>query len=62
MSLLYSIPGAYITTTGYPYNSHKQSFIHNLFQNGPATLSGTVEAFLEKKRRGKSKFPRISLL
>jgi pyruvate ferredoxin oxidoreductase alpha subunit len=43
---------AYITTTGYPYNSHKQSFIHNLFQNGPATLSGTVEAFFEKKRRG----------
>lgn len=43
---------AYITTTGYPYNSHKQSFIHNLFQNGPATLSGTVEAFLEMKRRG----------
>jgi pyruvate ferredoxin oxidoreductase alpha subunit len=43
---------AYITTTGYPYNSHKQSFIHNLFQNGPATLSGTVEAFFERKRRG----------
>ena len=43
---------AYITTTGYPYNSHKQSFIHNLFQNGPATLSGTVEAFLEMKQRG----------
>lgn len=46
---------AYITTTGYPYNSHKQSFIHNLFQNGPATLSGTVEAFFEKKRRGEIK-------
>jgi len=43
---------AYIITSGYPYNSHKQSFIHNLFQNGPATLSGTVEAFLEMKRRG----------
>lgn len=43
---------AYITTTGYPYNSHKQSFIHNLFQNGPATLSGTVEAFFEMKNRG----------
>ncbi|MGV2806738.1 pyruvate synthase, partial [Clostridium perfringens] len=48
---------AYITTTGYPYNSHKQSFIHNLFQNGPATLSGTVEAFLEKKRRGEIEVP-----
>lgn len=48
---------AYITTTGYPYNSHKQSFIHNLFQNGPATLSGTVEAFFEKKRRGEIEVP-----
>lgn len=46
---------AYITTTGYPYNSHKQSFIHNLFQNGPATLSGAVEAFFELKRRGEIK-------
>ncbi len=48
---------AYITTTGYPYNSHKQSFIHNLFQNGPATLSGTVEAFFERKRRGEIEVP-----
>lgn len=48
---------AYITTTGYPYNSHKQSFIHNLFQNGPATLSGTVEAFFEMKRRGEIEVP-----
>lgn len=43
---------AYVVTTGYPYSSHKQTFIHNLFQNGPATLSGTLEAFLEMKRRG----------
>ncbi len=42
----------YVTTTAYPYSSHKQTFIHNLFQNGPATLSGTVEAFMEMKRRG----------
>jgi pyruvate ferredoxin oxidoreductase alpha subunit len=43
---------AMVTTTGYPYSSHKQSYIHNLFQNGPATLSGVVEAFYELKRRG----------
>lgn len=42
----------YVVTTGYPYTSHKQTMIHNLFQNGPATLSGTVEAFFEMKRRG----------
>ncbi len=43
---------AYVVTAGYPYSSHKQSFVHNLFQNGAATVSGMVEAFLEKKRRG----------
>ncbi len=43
---------AMVTTTGYPYSSHKQTFIHNLFQSGPATLSGVVEAFHELKRRG----------
>jgi pyruvate ferredoxin oxidoreductase alpha subunit len=43
---------AFVTTTGYPYSSHKQSFVHNLFQNGAATLSGAVEAFFELKRRG----------
>lgn len=43
---------AYVVTTSYPYTSHKQSFVHNLFQNGGATVSGMVEAFLEMKRRG----------
>ncbi|MDP4085728.1 MAG: thiamine pyrophosphate-dependent enzyme [Bacillota bacterium] len=43
---------AYVTTTSYPHSSHKQTMMHNLFQNGAATLSGTLEAFLELKRRG----------
>lgn len=43
---------AMVVTTGYPYSSHKQTYIHNLFQNGGATLSGVVEAFHEIKRRG----------
>ncbi|KEF37366.1 2-oxoacid:ferredoxin oxidoreductase, alpha subunit [Schinkia azotoformans MEV2011] len=46
----------YVTTTGYPYTSHKQPMMHNLFQNGPATLSGTVEAFYEMRRRGEIEF------
>ncbi len=50
--VLYQTGCAYVTTTAYPYTSHKQTTIHNLFQNGAATLSGTVEAFLELKRRG----------
>jgi pyruvate ferredoxin oxidoreductase alpha subunit len=43
---------AYVTTTAYPHSSHRQTMMHNLFQNGAATLSGTVEAFFELKRRG----------
>lgn len=50
--ILFQTGCAYVTTSSYPYSSHKQTTIHNLFQNGPATLSGTVEAFLEMKRRG----------
>jgi len=41
-----------VVSTGYPYSSHKGTYVHNLFQNGAATLSGLVEAFWEKKRRG----------
>ncbi|EGL83292.1 pyruvate flavodoxin/ferredoxin oxidoreductase domain protein [Caldalkalibacillus thermarum TA2.A1] len=55
--LLFQTGCAYITTAAYPYSAHKQTFIHNLFQNGPATLSGTVEAFFELKRRGEIEVP-----
>jgi len=34
-----------VVTTGYPYTAHKITYIHNLFQNGAATLSGVVEMF-----------------
>ncbi|WP_043933527.1 thiamine pyrophosphate-dependent enzyme [Bacillus sp. EB01] len=50
--VLYQTGCAYVTTTAYPYTSHKQTMIHNLFQNGAATLSGTVEAFFEMQKRG----------
>jgi len=41
-----------VVTTGYPYTAHKITYIHNLFQNGAATLSGVVEMFDERKSRG----------
>ena len=41
-----------VVTTGYPYTAHKITYIHNLFQNGAATLSGVVEMFAERKVRG----------
>lgn len=50
--VLFQTGCAYVTTTAYPYSSHKQTMIHNLFQNGAATLSGTAEAFMELKDRG----------
>ncbi|MGG0720388.1 thiamine pyrophosphate-dependent enzyme [Robertmurraya massiliosenegalensis] len=50
--VLFQTGCAYVTTTAYPHTSHKQTTIHNLFQNGAATLSGTLEAFVELKERG----------
>ncbi len=41
-----------VVTTGYPYTAFRTTYIHNLFQNGAATLSGVVEMFHEKQRRG----------
>lgn len=41
-----------VVTTGYPHTAFRSTYIHNLFQNGAATLSGAVEMFHEKKRRG----------
>lgn len=41
-----------VVTTGYPKTSFRIPYIHNLFQNGAATLSGVEAAFREKQRRG----------
>jgi pyruvate ferredoxin oxidoreductase alpha subunit len=41
-----------IVTSGYPFSNHRATYIHNLFQNGAATLSGLVEMFNERKLRG----------
>lgn len=41
-----------VVTTSYPKTAFKVSYIHNLFQNGAPTLSGALEVFHEKQRRG----------
>jgi pyruvate ferredoxin oxidoreductase alpha subunit len=41
-----------VVTTGYPFTSHRVTYIHNLFQNGSATLAGLVEMYHERIRRG----------
>ncbi|WP_058485898.1 thiamine pyrophosphate-dependent enzyme [Defluviitalea phaphyphila] len=50
--LLFQTGCGYVVTSSYPKTSFRVSFIHNLFQNGAATLSGLVEMFHEKQRRG----------
>ncbi|MDP6102121.1 MAG: thiamine pyrophosphate-dependent enzyme [Dehalococcoidia bacterium] len=50
--VLYQTGCAMVVTTGFPFSSHRVTYIHNLFQNGAATLSGLVEMFHEKQRRG----------
>ena len=41
-----------VVTTGYPNTSFNVTYIHNLFQNGAATLSGVVEMYKERQKRG----------
>jgi pyruvate ferredoxin oxidoreductase alpha subunit len=42
---------AMVVTTGYPSTAHRVTYLHNLFQNGAATLSGLVEMYHERMRR-----------
>lgn len=41
-----------IVTTGYPKTSFKVPYVHNLFQNGAATLSGIAEICYRKQAKG----------
>jgi pyruvate ferredoxin oxidoreductase alpha subunit len=41
-----------VVTTGYPFTSHRGTYIHNLFQSGSSTLAGLVEMYHERLRRG----------
>jgi pyruvate ferredoxin oxidoreductase alpha subunit len=50
--VLYQTGCAMVVTTGYPNTAHRINYVHNLFQNGAATLSGLVEMYNERVRRG----------
>lgn len=43
---------AMIVTTAYPRTSFKVPYVHNLFQNGAATLSGIAEICYRKQQKG----------
>jgi len=50
--VLFQTGCAMVVTTGYPRTAHRITYVHNLFQNGAATLSGLVEMYLERMHRG----------
>jgi pyruvate ferredoxin oxidoreductase alpha subunit len=41
-----------VVSTCYPKTAYRVPYLHNLFQNGAATLSGVVETFHQKQKRG----------
>ena len=50
--VLFQTGCAMAVTAEYPASAHRISYVHNLFQNGAATLSGLVEMYRERVRRG----------
>lgn len=50
--LLFQTGCGMVVTTSYPKTSFKIPYLHNLFQNGAATLSGLCEMFHQRQKRG----------
>lgn len=50
--LLFHTGCGMVVTTAYPKTSFKIPYVHNLFQNGAATLSGLAEMFHQRQKRG----------
>lgn len=50
--LLFQTGCGMVVTTAYPKTAFKVPYLHNLFQNGAATLSGLVEMFHQRQKRG----------
>ena len=48
--LLFQTGCGFVVSSPYPKSAFRVTFIHNLFQNGAATLSGLTEMFYEKKK------------
>lgn len=50
--LLFQTGCGMVVTTGYPKTSFRVPYIHNLFQNGAATLSGLSKMYHQMQERG----------
>lgn len=60
--LLFQTGCGMVVTTAYPKTAFRVNYIHNLFQNGAATLSGIVEAYKEKQKRGEISDEKITFI
>lgn len=60
--LLFHTGCGMVVTTSYPKTAFKVPYIHNLFQNGPATMTGIVAAYKEMQRRGEYPEGRITFV
>ena len=50
--LLFQTGCGMVVTTGYPKTAFKVPYVHNLFQNGAATLSGLSHMYRQRQKRG----------
>ena len=50
--LLFQTGCGMVVTTAYPKTSFRVPYVHNLFQNGAATLAGLVEMCSQRQKRG----------
>lgn len=50
--LLFQTGCGMVVTTGYPKTAFKVPYIHNLFQNGAATLAGLAKMYHQRQQRG----------
>ena len=50
--LLFQTGCGMVVTTAYPKTAFRVPYVHNLFQNGAATLSGVVQAYRQRRARG----------
>lgn len=50
--LLFQTGCGMVVTTGYPKTAFRVPYVHNLFQNGAATLAGLAKMYHQKQERG----------
>lgn len=50
--LLFQTGCGMVVTTGYPNTAFKVPYVHNLFQNGAATLAGLAKMYHQRQERG----------